>query len=69
MNIESRVMKLEDRIGIGQKAETLDEILEAFGAGRYGQATIMSSSCRGYECRGSGRVFPFIASTVSRSPG
>lgn len=42
MNIESRVIKLEDRIGIGQKAETLEEMLEAFGAGRYGQTTIMS---------------------------
>ena len=40
--IESRITKLEDRIGIGQKAETLDEMIAKFDRYEYGQAKVMS---------------------------
>lgn len=41
-NIETRVTKLEGSIGINKKAETLEDMIEAFGAGKYGQATVAS---------------------------
>lgn len=42
MNIEGRVNRLEDRIGINQKAETVDEMCAKFSRGEYGQMTTMS---------------------------
>lgn len=41
-NIENRVVRLEDRIGINQKAECFEDMIAKFERGEYGQATIMS---------------------------
>lgn len=42
MNIENRVTKLEDRIGVNQTPETLKEMWEKFNRGEYGNHTTMS---------------------------
>ncbi len=36
-NIENRLVKLEDRVGIGQKAETVDEMFQKMQRGEYGR--------------------------------
>jgi hypothetical protein len=41
MNIENRVTKLEDRIGVNQEPETLEAMIKKFNAGEY-KATTMS---------------------------
>jgi hypothetical protein len=41
MNIENRVAKLEDRIGVNQEPETVEEIFAKFDRGEYGQHTTM----------------------------
>lgn len=36
MSMESRLKKIEDSVGITPKPKTLDEMLQAFGRGEYG---------------------------------
>jgi len=41
-NIENRVTKLEDRVGIGQRAECLEDMIAKFDRYEYGPEKVMS---------------------------
>jgi hypothetical protein len=48
MNIESRVIKLEDRIGVSQKAETVTEMFEKMQRGEYGRGYSLAGIVAAY---------------------
>ncbi|MEI8173937.1 MAG: hypothetical protein WCH07_10730 [Deltaproteobacteria bacterium] len=42
MNVEGRITKLEEKVGVNKKPETLEDMLTAFNSGVYGQSSVMS---------------------------
>ncbi|MFA5181080.1 MAG: hypothetical protein WC405_07140 [Syntrophales bacterium] len=42
MNIEQRVIKMEERLKVNQAPETMDGMIERFEQGNYGKFTMMS---------------------------
>jgi hypothetical protein len=47
-NIENRLVKLEDRVGIGQKAETVAEMFQKMQRGEYGQGNSLAGIVAAY---------------------
>jgi hypothetical protein len=48
MTIESKVKKLEDRLGIGEKAETVTEMFQKMQRGEYGQGNSLAGIVAAY---------------------
>lgn len=65
-NIENRVNRLEDRIGINQKAECLEDMIAKFDRREYGQVTVMSIVAGAMSAKDQGQYFESLR---QRLPG
>ena len=64
--IESRIGRLENRLGVNQPAETIDEMVEKFNCKKYGPETVMSLVCGAVHAKDLGG---YIESLQFRYPG
>ena len=60
------MMKLEDRIGVNQEPETLEEIFAKFDRGEYGQHTTMSIVAACLSAPDKGQYFESLSQELPR---